>query len=193
MEKNHKSDLFILFNQTHFFQRLLQARQVAPVVSKGKLWGSLKQDSFYRPDALPVAQPTMSKHRRNRNLYVEVTASMQYTRDSLYLWQAPLEGLATVEETVVREKAVESLRTIAAIHTTSDLETHFIPLVKRLASGDWFTSRTSSCGLFSVCYPRAVVATKTDLRSLVALAMLYYHLLLLPRRSYFHLCHFVPQ
>jgi len=55
MEKNHKSDLFILFNQTHFFQRLLQARQVAPVVSKGKLWGSLKQDSFYRPDALPVA------------------------------------------------------------------------------------------------------------------------------------------
>jgi len=78
-----------------------------------------------------------------------------------------LEGLATVEETVVREKAVESLRTIAAIHSASDLESHFIPLVKRLASGDWFTSRTSSCGLFSVCYPRATAATKTDLRSLV--------------------------
>lgn len=85
----------------------------------------------------------------------------------MYAWQAPLEGLATVEETVVREKAVESLRTIAAIHSASDLESHFIPLVKRLASGDWFTSRTSSCGLFSVCYPRATTATKTDLRSLV--------------------------
>jgi len=85
----------------------------------------------------------------------------------LCAWQAPLEGLATVEETVVREKAVESLRTIAAIHSASDLESHFIPLVKRLASGDWFTSRTSSCGLFSVCYTRATTATKTDLRSLV--------------------------
>jgi len=81
--------------------------------------------------------------------------------------KAPLEGLATVEETVVREKAVESLRTIAAIHSAADLESHFIPLVKRLASGDWFTSRTSSCGLFSVCYPRATAATKTDLRSFV--------------------------
>jgi len=36
---------------------------------------------------------------------------------SLCMWQAPLEGLATVEETVVREKAVESLRAIAAIHS----------------------------------------------------------------------------
>jgi len=81
--------------------------------------------------------------------------------------KAPLEGLATVEETVVREKAVESLRTIAAIHSAADLESHFVPLVKRLASGDWFTSRTSSCGLFSVCYRRVTAATKTDLRSLV--------------------------
>ena len=86
---------------------------------------------------------------------------------ALFCCQAPLEGLATVEETVVREKAVESLRTIAAIHSASDLEAHFIPLVKRLASGDWFTSRTSSCGLFSVCYPRATAATKADLRSSV--------------------------
>lgn len=55
---------------------------------------------------------------------------------------------------MVRDKAVESLRTISAQHSPADLEAHFVPLVTRLASGDWFTSRTSACGLFSVCYPR---------------------------------------
>ncbi|XP_006833878.1 PREDICTED: serine/threonine-protein phosphatase 2A 65 kDa regulatory subunit A beta isoform-like isoform X3 [Chrysochloris asiatica] len=76
----------------------------------------------------------------------------------------PLESLATVEETVVRDKAVESLRHISQEHTPVALEAHFVPLVKRLASGDWFTSRTSACGLFSVCYPRASNAIKAEIR-----------------------------
>ena len=59
-----------------------------------------------------------------------------------------------MEETVVRDKAVESLRNIALQHSPADLEEHFVRVVERLASGDWFTSRTSACGLFSVCYPR---------------------------------------
>ena len=70
------------------------------------------------------------------------------------------------------QQAVESLRTIAEQHSREDLETHFVPLVKRwgswdnkseslnwnwilrLSGGDWFTSRTSACGLFACCYPR---------------------------------------
>ncbi|NXX59681.1 2AAA phosphatase, partial [Scopus umbretta] len=76
----------------------------------------------------------------------------------------PLESLATVEETVVRDKAVESLRAVSHEHTPADLEGHFVPLVKRLAGGDWFTSRTSACGLFSVCYPRVSSPVKAELR-----------------------------
>ncbi|KAF1634867.1 Serine/threonine-protein phosphatase 2A 65 kDa regulatory subunit A alpha isoform, partial [Eudyptes filholi] len=76
----------------------------------------------------------------------------------------PLESLATVEETVVRDKAVESLRAVSHEHTPPDLEGHFVPLVKRLAGGDWFTSRTSACGLFSVCYPRVSSPVKAELR-----------------------------
>ncbi|OBS71787.1 hypothetical protein A6R68_13635 [Neotoma lepida] len=71
---------------------------------------------------------------------------------------------AFLEETVVRDKAVESLRAISHEHSPSDLEAHFVPLVKRLAGGDWFTSRTSACGLFSVCYPRVSSAVKAELR-----------------------------
>lgn len=52
-------------------------------------------------------------------------------------FQPPLESLATVEETVVRDKAVDSLRTIAAQHSQADLENHFVPLVKRLSGGKW--------------------------------------------------------
>nr|XP_054760167.1 serine/threonine-protein phosphatase 2A 65 kDa regulatory subunit A alpha isoform-like [Lytechinus pictus] len=78
----------------------------------------------------------------------------------------PLESLATVEETVVRDKAVESLRNLSGEHSTADLENQFIPMVKRLAAGDWFTSRTSACGLFSVCYTRCKNTYKGELRQL---------------------------
>ena len=72
----------------------------------------------------------------------------------------PLESLATVEETIVRDKAVDSLRAITDQHSPADLEGHFVPLVKRLATGDWFTSRTSACGLFAVCYKRVSANVK---------------------------------
>uniref|UniRef100_A0A914WW71 Protein phosphatase 2A regulatory subunit n=1 Tax=Plectus sambesii TaxID=2011161 RepID=A0A914WW71_9BILA len=48
----------------------------------------------------------------------------------------PLENLATVEETVVRDKAVDSLRNIADKHSSTALEEHFIPMLKRLATGE---------------------------------------------------------
>ncbi|CRL01713.1 CLUMA_CG014929, isoform A [Clunio marinus] len=78
----------------------------------------------------------------------------------------PLESLSTVEETVVRDKAVESLRSVAAQHSAHDLEVHVIPTLQRLVSGEWFTSRTSACGLFSVCYPRVPASVKAELRNL---------------------------
>ena len=81
-------------------------------------------------------------------------------KDHVHCLLPPLESLATVEETIVRDKAVESLRQIAAEHSPADLEAHFVPLVKRLAGGDWFTSRTSACGLFASAYPRVSTPVK---------------------------------
>merc|ERR1711970_1466071 len=78
----------------------------------------------------------------------------------------PLESLATCEETVVRDKAVNSLKAIAAEHTPADMEKHFIPLIKRLAGGDWFTSRTSVCALFSVAYVDLAESLLSQLRQL---------------------------
>lgn len=77
----------------------------------------------------------------------------------------PLESLATVEETVVRDKAVESLKIVASQHSVADLQSHVIPTLNTLVFGDWFTSRTSACALFSVCYPRVSPAIKAELRN----------------------------
>ena len=88
-----------------------------------------------------------------------------------------------MEETVVRDKAVESLRSVAEHHSKAHVEEYFVPMIKRLASGEspilsstppsppppppgeWFTSRTSACGLFSVVYANCTPSTKQDLRT----------------------------
>jgi len=64
----------------------------------------------------------------------------------------PLEQLACTEETVVRSKAVDSLVKIARQMSPEAVAESFVPVVRKLAKGDWFTSRISSCGLFSVAF-----------------------------------------
>lgn len=62
--------------------------------------------------------------------------------------------MAKDEEVLVREKAVESLRKIAALLTAEDLENYFVNLIISMTKDDCFTSHWSVCGLFSVVYSR---------------------------------------
>jgi serine/threonine-protein phosphatase 2A regulatory subunit A len=75
-----------------------------------------------------------------------------------------LQHLATVEEPLVREKAVESLRKICQILSSQQIEEYFIPLVKNLTQADWFTSRSAATGLYAAVYPRVNSATQDLLR-----------------------------
>jgi serine/threonine-protein phosphatase 2A regulatory subunit A len=86
-------------------------------------------------------------------------------QDHAHVLLAPLETLCTVEETVVRDKAVESLCKIGSAMKERDVVDWFIPLVKRLATGDWFTARVSACGLFHIAYPSAPDLLRAELRS----------------------------
>ena len=66
--------------------------------------------------------------------------------------QPPLESLAAVEETVVRDKAVESLRSVAAHHSKEHIEEYFVPMIKRLASGEPpITTHTPTHYIHCVC------------------------------------------
>lgn len=41
-----------------------------------------------------------------------------------------------------------------------------ISIIQRLAAGEWFTARVSSCGLFHIAYPSAPETIKTELRTI---------------------------
>ena len=77
---------------------------------------------------------------------------------------SPLEVLSTVEETTVRDKSVDSLNKIAEAIPVEQVKDTFVNLIRRLASGDWFTSRTSACGLFAVTYTKVTDDIKKELR-----------------------------
>ena len=62
----------------------------------------------------------------------------------------PLETLCAPEEAMVREKAVESLNTISAV--LPDLEPNMVPLIRRLAVGDYNSTRIASAPLFALVY-----------------------------------------
>lgn len=63
-----------------------------------------------------------------------------------------LEKLCISDETLVRERAVESLVSIASNLDGNLLETQLIPLIERLANEVWFTSKCAASGLFTVRY-----------------------------------------
>ena len=66
-----------------------------------------------------------------------------------------LESLAKVDETVVREQATKSLTTISKVLSDAEIQNIFAPMVIRLAQGEWFTGRVSSCALFFPAYSRS--------------------------------------
>jgi serine/threonine-protein phosphatase 2A regulatory subunit A len=60
------------------------------------------------------------------------------------------------------------LTKIAVQLSPAQLTEHYLPLLKRLSTGDWFTSRTSACALFAPVYPNATDAGKEEMRRLFA-------------------------
>ena len=61
-------------------------------------------------------------------------------------------------------QAAESITKVAAVLSSAHIEEHYIPLLKRLSQGEWFTSRTSSAALFAAVYPKVAPSVQEDLR-----------------------------
>ena len=57
----------------------------------------------------------------------------------------PLEQLASVEDSAVREKATESIAGIARAVSAETLVAEVVPILQRLAGREWFTARISAC------------------------------------------------
>ena len=63
-------------------------------------------------------------------------------------------------------QAVRSFNVIIPLLPRADLASKFLPILKRLANGDWFTTRVSATGLFASAYPLLPDALQSELRSL---------------------------
>lgn len=86
--------------------------------------------------------------------------------DQAHCLLEPLELLAAGEDTKVRNKSTAAINKIAASFSESQNKEHFLPLLKRLCGGDWFTSRSSASALFAHIYPKIDDAGQKELREL---------------------------
>lgn len=77
-----------------------------------------------------------------------------------------LEHLAAVEETLVRDKAAQSITSISNSLSQQQVEDHYLPLLRRLSTGEWFTSRTSATALFAAAYPKANQQAQQEMRKM---------------------------
>ncbi|KAJ7786322.1 armadillo-type protein [Mycena metata] len=85
-------------------------------------------------------------------------------KEYAHILLGPLENLSAVEETLVRDKAAESITKVAVVLSQAQVEEFYIPLLKRLSQGEWFTSRTSSAALYPAVYAKVSPAIQEDLR-----------------------------
>lgn len=74
----------------------------------------------------------------------------------------PLEKLASSDD--ARDRAIASLKKLAQELSDAAISEHFIPMVLRLTSGEWFTSRCGGCALIDTAYERASMDQKLMLR-----------------------------
>eukprot|EP00455_Lapot_gusevi_P020133 TRINITY_DN213_c0_g1_i1.p1 TRINITY_DN213_c0_g1~~TRINITY_DN213_c0_g1_i1.p1 ORF type:complete len:581 (-),score=212.92 TRINITY_DN213_c0_g1_i1:380-2122(-) len=85
--------------------------------------------------------------------------------EHMHILLPALEKLASAEETVIREAAVQSACKVLARLPLDEVAEKGLPVLRRLSSGDWFTSRISSCGLLPTIYPRLPAALQDEVRN----------------------------
>ena len=72
--------------------------------------------------------------------------------------------------------AVESASKIVECFSTEAVTDYYLPMLKRLSSGDWFTSRTSACGLYASCYRLCSAENREQLRRYLIFTQIIYRI-----------------
>lgn len=74
--------------------------------------------------------------------------------------------LAPIEEPIVRDKAIDSLNKISLELTNDELIKIYLPIIKDLTDGNWFSKRSASCGLYKLVITKVNAQTRLDLLNL---------------------------
>jgi serine/threonine-protein phosphatase 2A regulatory subunit A len=76
----------------------------------------------------------------------------------------PLELIVACDDSVVRQKTVESLCSISDILDTSIINSSFLEMCKRLKKGDLFSKRIAACQLYAHVYDRLTEENRVEVR-----------------------------
>ncbi|XP_066253195.1 serine/threonine-protein phosphatase PP2A 65 kDa regulatory subunit-like [Euwallacea similis] len=76
-----------------------------------------------------------------------------------------LGKLCVTGETIVREKAIETIVCILETLDLAQVENFLLPVVNDLIKNDWFTSKCSAVDLFPYLYPKLSEAKRSELRN----------------------------
>jgi serine/threonine-protein phosphatase 2A regulatory subunit A len=83
----------------------------------------------------------------------------------VYMMMQPLETLSAVEESVVHDKAVESIVELVKTIPDHHITEHVVPMIERLGGADWYTSRISACNLICPAYARLLESKDQESKS----------------------------
>ncbi|AOA64512.1 Protein phosphatase PP2A regulatory subunit A [Komagataella phaffii CBS 7435] len=103
-----------------------------------------------------------------------------------------LEKISSVEEPVVRDKAVESLNLIGETLSDAQIDSEFVPLVEKLAKDQWFSSCVASTGLFKGIVARVDSEKRKNLLNLY-FSLIKHEIPLVRKSSATHLPEIVDQ
>ena len=84
--------------------------------------------------------------------------------NSSYLLK-PLELILSSDDSVVREKAVQSLKVVGERISIVTVYNDYMPLIKRMRKGDLFSMRISACFLYAYIYNRLDSERKAYVRT----------------------------
>ncbi|OHT06030.1 HEAT repeat family protein [Tritrichomonas foetus] len=78
----------------------------------------------------------------------------------------PLKVLASAEESIVRDKAIESMGTICDAIPAANADTNLMTTCRDLAGAEFFTARASACAFIVKVYAKVSDPNKTQLRNI---------------------------
>ncbi|EER30674.1 protein phosphatase PP2A regulatory subunit A [Candida tropicalis MYA-3404] len=74
--------------------------------------------------------------------------------------------LASMEEPLVRDRAIESLNKISLELTNEEINGIFLNLIQNLSQGNWFSKKIAACGLYKAVIIKVDAATRQNLLKL---------------------------
>jgi len=78
----------------------------------------------------------------------------------------PLKILASAEESIVRERAIESMGAVCGQIPSSSADTNLMSTARDLATAEFFTARSSACAFIVKIYGKVNEANKNNLRQI---------------------------